>query len=266
MALVLAVGDVEAFLTPDDHRRKSTKRSMPAEFADYASGVRSMRRPFVFVGGNNEDFEDLETIPDGGVLAPNVEYLGRAGMKVLAGIRVAYLSGIYAPTRYDRPRLPVDRPETVKQAGYFRAPEVAAVRAVSGADLLVLHEWPRGIAGKESAVAQVGARGIRPAHWSMVGNPYAAAVVTALRPPWVLCGHLHVPHAVSLHWDDGKVTRVVCLDQAAKSDGGMLWMRLRGHEVTELGWGHGTEVAWRTGGDWDERQSSSRIRIGSWKE
>lgn len=266
VSLVLSVGDIETFATPDDHRRKSTKRNMPAEFADYASGGRTMRRPFVFVGGNNEDFETLETMPDGGELAPNVHYLGRAGVKPWMGLRIAYLSGIYAPTRYERPRLPVDRPETTRQAGYFRAPEVGQVKAVTAADLLLLHEWPRGIAGRESAVAQVGARGIRPAHWAQVGNPYAAAVVTALRPPWVLCGHLHVPHAVSLQWDDGRVTRVVCLDQAARSDGGLLWLEYAGTEVVAVGWGTSGEVAWRPGDDWDEGQSAPRIRVGSWRD
>lgn len=266
VALALVVGDVETFATPDDHRRKSTKRNMPAEFAAYATGERTMRVPFVFVGGNNEDFETLESMPDGGELAPNVHYLGRAGVKTVAGLRVAYLSGIYAPTRYDRPRLPADRPETTRQAGYFRAAEVTQARAVTAADILLIHEWPRGIAGRESAVAQVGARGIRPSHWAQVGNPYAAALVTTLRPPWVLCGHLHVPHTVSLEWDDGRMTRVACLDQAARPDGGLMWMDWQGTTVRAVGWGTSGEVAWRPGEVWDERQSAPRIRVGSWRD
>lgn len=266
MAFVLAVGDVETFSTPDDHRRKATKRAMPAEFAAYASGARRMRRPFVFVGGNNESFEDLETMPEGGELAPDVRYLGRAGVKEVHGLHVAYLSGIYAPTRFTRPRLAVDRPENARQAGYFRQPEVDAVKQVPRADMLVLHEWPRGIADRGSAVAKVGARGIRPAHWPQVGNPYASSLVTHLRPPWVLCGHLHVPHAVSLHWDDDRVTRVVCLDQAAKPEGSVLWMKFDGHDATAVGWGTSGEVSWQPGDPWDERQSAPRIRIGSWRE
>lgn len=266
VAFVLAVGDVETFSTPDDHRRKATKRAMPAEFAAYAAGERRMRRPFVFVGGNNESFEDLEEMPDGGELAPDVRYLGRAGVKELHGLHVAYLSGIYAPTRFARPRLAVDRPENARQAGYFRQPEVDVVKQVPRADMLVLHEWPRGIADRGSAVAKVGARGIRPAHWPQVGNPYASALVTHLRPPWVLCGHLHVPHAVSLHWDDDRVTRVVCLDQAAKPEGSVLWLKYDRGETIAAGWGTSGEVSWQPGDPWDERQSAPRIRIGSWRE
>jgi lariat debranching enzyme len=261
VAAVLCVGDVETFATPDDHRRKATKRNMPAEFAAYATGEREMARPFYFVGGNNESFEELDLMPDGGDLATKVTYLGRAGSRTIEGVRVGYLSGIYAPTRYFRPRVPACNAETNKQAGYFRKEDVDAACAIPGADLLMLHEWPRGIAGVESAVAVVGARGIRRAHWPQVGNPYAALLVTRLRPPWVLCGHIHVPHAATLYWDNGATTRVACLDQATRSDGGLLWMNMDGPVVREVGWGTSGEVAWREGDPWDERQSSARIRI-----
>ncbi len=257
--LVLAVGDVETFPTADDHRRKSTKRSMPAEFAAYSSGARQMRRPFVFVGGNNEDFEDLEALPDGGELAPNVDYLGRAGVRTLQGLRVAYLSGIYAPTRFDRPRVKPASRETSKQAGYFRQPEVDAALTVPAADIVLVHEWPRGIAGRDSAVARSGARGIRQAYWPNVGNPYAAALLGALRPAWALCGHLHVPHAAALTWDDGRVTRVACLDQAARAEAGFLWMRWEDGAVQEVGWGTSGVATWHAGEVWDERQTAERI-------
>lgn len=261
VAVVLAVGDIETFATPDDHRRKSTKRNMPAEFAAYARGERTMRREFVFVGGNNEDFEDLERFPHGGELVSGVRYLGRAGVRTVHGLRVAFLSGIYAPTRFDRPRIAATSAESSKQAGYFRQADVDVVRAVPSADMLILHEWPRGIAGRDSAVARAGARGIRQRHWPQVGNPHAAAVVSGLRPRWVLCGHLHVPHAATLRWDDGRVTRVACLDQAARPDGGFLWMRWEGSAVRAVGWGTSGEVEWKPGMPWDERQTASRIRV-----
>ena len=69
--MVLAVGDVEAFRHADDHRRKTAKRGMPAEFAEYADGLRRMKRPLYFIGGNNEDFEALHDSPQGFELAPH---------------------------------------------------------------------------------------------------------------------------------------------------------------------------------------------------
>src|SRR5438552_6571956 len=60
--LAFAVGDVEAFATADDHRRKAAKRTMPAEFAEYADARRQLHRPLYFIGGNNEDFEALHSM------------------------------------------------------------------------------------------------------------------------------------------------------------------------------------------------------------
>lgn len=261
VALVLAVGDVETFLTADDHRRKATKRAMPAEFAAYATGERTMRRPMVFVGGNNEAFGDLEPyVEQGGEIAPNVRYLGRAGVSDLAGLRVAFLSGIYAPTRFTRPRVAPTTWERSKQAGYFRADDVEVVRHVETADVLLLHEWPRGVAGRDSAVARAGARGIRAPHWTNVGNPHGKMLVDVLRPEWVLCGHLHVPHAATYTWNEGQATRVVCLDQASRPEGGLFWMEWEGREVREAGWGTNPFPTWRAGDPWDERQTMAKIR------
>jgi lariat debranching enzyme len=110
---VLAVGDVEAFSSADDHRRKAAKRSMPAEFAEYASGQRRFPRPLLFIGGNNEDFAPLDPMREGGTLAPNVHYLGRAGVTEREGLHIAYLSGIYAPKFFDQP---VESPTTLQKA------------------------------------------------------------------------------------------------------------------------------------------------------
>jgi predicted phosphodiesterase len=261
VGLVLAVGDVETFAQADDHRRKATKRTMPAEFSDYASGRRHFRWPLHFVGGNNEAFEALEEHPEGGELAPNVRYLGRAGAKTLEGMRVAWLSGIYAPTRYALPRLPPRSQETRRQAGYFRKEDVDRVRAdpQGPTELLLLHEWPRGIAGRECSVARAEIRGIRQAYWPNVGNPHGLPVINALRPSWVLCGHLHVPFATTLWWTDAPPTRVVCLDQATRPEAGLFWLDVREAKVQSAGWGLDPEPTWREGEPWDERQTAPRM-------
>src|SRR5438067_319818 len=79
VSAAFAVGDVEAFGKADDHRRKAAKRGMPAEFSEYAEGVRAVQSPLFFIGGNNEDFHTLHGMQQGGTLAARVQYLGRAG-------------------------------------------------------------------------------------------------------------------------------------------------------------------------------------------
>lgn len=251
-----AVGDVEAFRHADDHRRKAAKRGMPAEFAEYADGARRMARPLAFIGGNNEDFETLHTMPDGGQLAPDVVYLGRAGVRELAGLRVAYLSGIHAPRFFDQPlAVPASR-DTRKQAGYFRREEVERVRAARDVDLLLVHEWPRSLAGRV-APGTPGA----PSPW--MGNPITRGVVDAVRPAWLLCGHSHRPFAAGLPLPGGGETRVACLDQAARPEGCLFWLELEGRRAVRAGWGTSGEVAWEEGRPWDTRCAPVPVPAGA---
>jgi hypothetical protein len=236
---VLAVGDVEALRHADDHRRKAAKRTMPAEFADLASGETRMSRPFAFIGGNNEDFETLHGMPAGGEVAPGIRYLGRVGEATLAGVRVGWLSGIYAPKWYEAP---LERPTTVatrKQSGYFRASEVEQIRSAHGVQLLLTHEWPRGL------FTQMAGKPFRP--W--MGNVHTRGVVDTLRPAWLLCGHSHeacrhaAPRRRASH-------PLACLDESAEPEGALLWMEWQDGEARRVGWGVDGQVAWNHGQPW----------------
>ena len=240
--LCLAVGDVEAFQKADDHRRKAVKRQMPAEFAEYASGARAPHRPISFIGGNNEDFEALETMPEGGELAQGFTYLGRSGVRRFGDLQVAYVSGIYAPKHVNEARVPPTTRETLKHAGYFRMPELAALADVHRPDLMLTHEWPRGLFPR-------GATGKVERPW--MGNPLTQKLVEAVQPKWLLCGHSHQAHAATLKFGPGESTHVACLDQASKPETAVLWMEWEKGVPQRVGWGVTGEVAWTAGQPWD---------------
>jgi len=247
--LVLAVGDVEAFRRGDDHRRKAAKRTMPAEFAEYADGSRRMQRPLYFIGGNNEDFEALHDHPEGFELAPNVHYLGRAGLRHLKGLRVGYLSGIHAPRFFEQPLKRPTSLDTAKQAGYFRAPEVERVSSLRDVDLFLVHEWPRGIVQRARDEGLPTTRPL-PSYW--IGNPITRRLVDTIRPRWVLCGHSHKGFAVSLGGEGHRpVSRIACLDQSARPDEAVFWLEYEGREPVRAGWGLSGEVAWKAGEPWN---------------
>lgn len=247
--LVLAVGDVEAFRRPDDHRRKAAKRAMPAEFAEYADGTRRMKRPLYFIAGNNEDFEALHPAPEGCQLAPNVHYLGRAGMRQVRGLRIGYLSGIHAPRFFEQPLRRPTSLDTAKQAGYFRAPEVERVSRVRDVDLFLVHEWPRGLVQRVRDEGLASGRPL-PSYW--IGNPITRRLVDTLRPRWVLCGHSHRGFAVSLGGEGSRpVSRIACLDQSARPDEAVFWLEYEGREAVRGGWGLSGAVAWKAGEPWN---------------
>lgn len=247
--LVLAVGDVEAFRHADDHRRKAAKRGMPAEFAEYADGVRQVKWPLYFIGGNNEDFEALHDAPEGFQLAPNVHYLGRSGLKELHGLRVGYLSGIHAPRFYEQPLKRPRSLDTAKQAGYFRVAEVERISTQRDMDVLLVHEWPRGLPQRAQERELPPPGRALPNYW--IGNPITRRLVETVHPKWVLCGHSHRSFAVTLGGQGGRPpTRVACLDQAARPDEAVFWMEWRGREVVCAGWGTSGQVSWRAGEPW----------------
>jgi predicted phosphodiesterase len=246
--LVFAVGDVEAFAQAEDHRRKAAKRNLPAEYADYAAGAASLGRPMYFIAGNNEDFAALHPIQGGGVLPGPLHYLGRAGVVEISGLRVGYLSGIFAPKHFATPlEAPVNR-EKWKQSGYFRKEEVDKLLAEKPVDILLLHEWPKGLVPRGS---RAGGPALRAARFPWIGNLSAKALCEALRPAWVLCGHSHVPLATSLHYSSGAVTRISCLDQASRADGALIWMDWEKDGPSAAGWGTSGAPAWAAGQPWD---------------
>lgn len=244
--LVLAVGDVEAFAHAEDHRRKAAKRAMPAEFADYAEGRARMQRPMYFIGGNNEDFEALHGLQAGGALVENVRYLGRAGVTELDGLRVGFLSGIMAPKHFDTPLVDPKTQQTRKQAGYFRAPEAAAMKNAKDVDILLVHEWPKGLL-KRRAPGEAPPRPLRAYRFPWIGNVISREVMEKVRPRWLMAGHSHVPFATSVAHPDGSITRVACLDQAAKPEGAVFWIEFTDGEAARAGWGIDGKVAWHAG-------------------
>ena len=248
---VLAVGDVEAFATADDHRRKAAKRTMPAEFAAFAQGESRMTRPFYFIGGNNEDFESLHGLQDGGEVAPGVRYLGRVGTATIAGLRIGWLSGIYAPKWLDTPLQAPTTAATRKQAGYFRRPEVDRLGAERRLDLLLTHEWPRGL------FARTPGKPVRP--W--MGNPLTRSLADEVQPQWLLCGHSHERFAATLNHGGGAQTRVACLDEAAEPEGAILWMEWSDGQAVRVGWGIDGHASWSPAQPWGAPRGASARRV-----
>ena len=242
LELAIAVGDLETFVAAEDPLRKRQKRTGAAEFGPYASGAKAMPCPLVFLGGNNEDFAPLHEMQQGGELAKGVRYLGRAGATTLASASVAFLSGIFAPTSFERPLEPPRTLELARRAGHFRRWEVEAVAQARDVELLLLHDWPSGLVRR----GIIGPEPTPPAFW---GNLQASQLVDALRPSWVLCGHQHRAWAGTLGRGP-KPTRVACLDEAERPAGAVLWMQLESGEIVRVGWGLSTQPAWERGQPW----------------
>lgn len=58
----------------------------------------------IFIGGNHEASNHLQELSYGGWAAPNIYYMGLAGVINVGGIRIGGLSGIYKSNDYMRGR------------------------------------------------------------------------------------------------------------------------------------------------------------------
>ncbi|WP_254769177.1 metallophosphoesterase family protein [Salinilacihabitans rarus] len=98
--------------------------------------------PTWFVAGNNEDLDVIEAMRRG-ERPPGVEnaHLLASTAAEVAGLRVAGLSGNYAPTKYETPRADL----AGGRRRHFVREDVERAAALDDVDVLLTHEAPTGL-------------------------------------------------------------------------------------------------------------------------
>ena len=130
--------------------------------------------PTYFIAGNNEDFDTIDALRNGRVESPGVTnaYLLAGSAVELDDLRIAGLSGNYAPTQFDRPR-PNLRGERRR---HFVRGDVESLKQVEDVDVLLVHEAPHGLPVSEDYD---------------VGCEHVDELIDALEPRLCLVGHHH---------------------------------------------------------------------------
>jgi Icc-related predicted phosphoesterase len=190
---MLVLGDAHA---ADPDRRRALLAAYDAAGADRALQVGDLEYydppvPTWFVAGNNEDFDVIEALRrrDRALGEPTLHLLAGT-FATVEGLRVAGLSGNYAPTQYDRSRaaLAGDRRRHFVREDVERALELTDV------DVFLAHQAPHSL---------LRIRGRDP------GCDPLDDVVAELSPALLLVGHYHRHAEATI---DG--TRVVSLAPA----------------------------------------------------
>lgn len=106
-------------------------------YCRYYSGEKEAPILTIFIGGNHEASNYLQELPYGGWVAPNIYYLGYAGVIQVGGIRIAGLSGIYKSRhwmqgRYEKPPY---TDSTIRSVYHIRNLEVFRLKQV----LAIIH-------------------------------------------------------------------------------------------------------------------------------
>ncbi|WP_435179741.1 metallophosphoesterase family protein [Halorussus sp. AFM4] len=143
---MLVLGDAHA----DD---PDNRRALLAAYRDSRADVAlqtgdllhyDLPAPTYFIGGNNEDFDVVDALragedPDGATVR-NANLLASTAAEV-EGLRVAGLTGNYAPTKYDESRADLSG----ERRRHFVRGDVERLKEVEDVDVLLTHEAPRGL-------------------------------------------------------------------------------------------------------------------------
>lgn len=154
----------------------------------------------IFIGGNHEASNYLQELPYGGWVAPNIYYLGYAGVVRVNGIRIAGLSGIYKGHDYLKGRFEYSPySENTKRSVYHvRQLEVFRLKQLSGKiDIFMSHDWPKGIYnyGDKQQLARFKPFLREEMDNDKLGSRPCEDLLNILKPKYWFSAHLHCKFA-----------------------------------------------------------------------
>lgn len=223
--LLLCCGDFQAVRNEGDMKCMAVpaKYRMMQTFYKYYSGEKKAPVLTIFIGGNHEASNHLQELPYGGWVAPNIYYLGYAGVIRYKGIRIGGLSGIFKSRDYRKGHyeFPPYNPDTLRSAYHIRNVEVFKLKQIQmPIDIFMSHDWPRGIYyyGSTGELLRKKKFLRQEVESNTLGSPAAEELLAHLQPSYWFSAHLHVKFAAIMqHPPKGKaaprVTKFLSLDK-----------------------------------------------------
>ncbi|VDP43492.1 unnamed protein product [Soboliphyme baturini] len=218
--LLICCGDFQAVR----NRQEMESMAVPAKFRRmtdfhrYYDGSAQAPVLTIFVGGNHEASSYMAELPYGGWVAPNIYYLGIAGVVNVCGLRIAGLSGIYKSHDYYRGHfeVPPYSNSTVRSVYHTRSEDVFRLKCIrQPIDVFVSHEWPLGIHhfGDYSTLFTRKPFLRDDAENDQLGSPPGRELLEQLKPRFWFAAHLHVKFAAFCDHGAGRSTRFLALDK-----------------------------------------------------
>ncbi|XP_009786406.2 lariat debranching enzyme isoform X2 [Nicotiana sylvestris] len=219
--LLLCCGDFQAVRNEKDLESLNAPlkyRSMNS-FWKYYSGEKVAPFPTIFIGGNHEASNYLWELYYGGWAAPQIYFLGFAGVIKFGNIRIGGLSGIYKSHDYNRghyEKLPYNQRD-IRSIYHVREYDVHKLLEVEEPiDIFLSHDWPVGITdcGNLKALLRQKPFFEQEIQEGTLGSRPAAELLAKLRPSYWFSAHLHCKFAALVqHEKDGPSTKFLALDK-----------------------------------------------------
>ncbi|KAH8937536.1 hypothetical protein BDL97_16G034100 [Sphagnum fallax] len=155
----------------------------------------------------------------GGFVAPNIYFLGFAGVVQFGGIRIGGLSGIYKDHDFHKghfERAPYNK-DNIKSVYHVRQYDVLKLMEVRGAiDIFVSHDWPRGITkyGDAQQLLRQKPHFQQDIETNQLGSKAGEQLLHALKPLYWFSAHLHTKFSALVPHPDGHhPTKFLALDK-----------------------------------------------------
>lgn len=228
--LLLCCGDVQTLRNTNDFHSLNVppKYKTMGDFHAYYSGQKVAPILTIMIGGNHESSNYLQELHYGGWVAPNIYYLGAAGVvnvckrnvstNTISSIRIAGLSGIYNSRHYKLGRFeapPYDqgglrsvyhtREVDVKRLQGLAATTTAVSSSSAGnIDIMISHDWPRGIAyhGNLPQLLRKKPYFKQEIEDNELGSPANEVLLNTLKPKYWFAAHLHVKFEALVRQND----------------------------------------------------------------
>lgn len=218
--LLICCGDFQAVRNEDDLRCMACpdKYKSMKTFWKYYSGEEVAPYPTIFVGGNHEASNYLWELYYGGWAAPQIFYLGCAGVIRFGGLRIGGLSGIFKPRDYHsghHERPPYNDSE-LRSIYHVREYDVVKLLQIEEPlDIFISHDWPRGIAkfGDVGRLLKHKPFLEQEVMNGSLGSKPGELLLQKLKPSYWFAAHLHTKFAGLVQHSGGKVTKFLALDK-----------------------------------------------------
>ncbi|XP_048357886.1 lariat debranching enzyme [Sphaerodactylus townsendi] len=224
--LLLCTGDFQAVRDSADLQCMAVppKYRQMGGFAQYYSGEKKAPVLTIFIGGNHEASNHLQELPYGGWVAPNIYYLGYAGVVRYRGVRIGGISGIFKSHDYKRGHFecPPYNQNTLRSVYHVRNIEVFKLKQLKQPmDIFMSHDWPRGIYhyGNKNLLLKKKSFFQQEVEDNTLGSPAASELLQHLKPTYWFAAHLHVKFAAIMQHEandseqEPKTTKFLALDK-----------------------------------------------------
>ncbi|XP_004712150.1 lariat debranching enzyme [Echinops telfairi] len=224
--LLLCCGDFQAVRNEADLRCMAVppKYRHMQTFYRYYSGEKKAPVLTIFIGGNHEASNHLQELPYGGWVAPNIYYLGLAGVVKYRGVRIGGISGIFKSHDYRKGHFeyPPYTSSTVRSIYHVRNIEVYKLKQLKQPmDVFLSHDWPRSIYhyGNKKQLLKTKSFFRQEVENNTLGSPAASELLEHLKPTYWFSAHLHVKFAALMQHQaedkekPAKATRFLALDK-----------------------------------------------------